>query len=554
MWHGRRESTRHTRYETKDDNGTQWYHEYGRKHWVVRLEAKRPEDWLLNDAAIAIERDLSLAAVRRYFPGRKHSSAKRTWRKRRVKLATWRGTPHTLVDPSGNKVTILLFRRGDLPAAASGVRGRNAERFIYDGEWHVTKNYAIQKKRLPRGDRSVAFRTIYSPITGFRVEVCNESALNVAIARLTAGPPELKTGPSKWASEFLEELMEVYGRRIYLKRVVDWRRLGCIFLDGDKLSAEQEKTGRKRWYVDAGQASKILEGVAAYRKQTLPEHRKWVSQIEAKWAYGIGAHGYLLHQAIKRDAAADAKAKRMSPKRTKRVGRFLLYLRTWLDTLKKEIDGEPLPDGVHRTIQIAAKEAAVSRSRLKSAIFRKTLSAEKSVKPGTLKARINIVSGHAVSDYLASPSKRGWPPADCPDGYVLGTELRAMPEFRSWGIGYALADARKLGIPYLTLPGLGSRARFAYLRSRVLPFLRTRDVGNEPSPREKPVRGRGRPSDWTECHKYVAARKREDPNATIRALMIEFKSKHTDCKIAINNATVATARMALCRLRAVAQS
>jgi hypothetical protein len=85
----------------------------------------------------------------------------------------------------------------------------------------------------------------------------------------------------------------------------------------------------------------------------------------------------------------------------------------------------------------------------------------------------------------------------------------------------------------------------AYL-STAPPALRGAER-SEPEPAKRSRRGR--PSDWTECHKYVAARKHEEPSATIRELMTEFKSKHPDKKITVKKTTIAAARMALSRLR-----
>ncbi len=140
-----------------------------------------------------------------------------------------------------------------------------------------------------------------------------------------------------------------------------------------------------------------------------------------------------------------------------------------------------------------------------------------------------------------------------PKGWLTHQDIVAKlpkPSFQACQhLHVQLRDARKNArkeTDYMRLPGKGQH--FAYS-----PEWAKRFVANL----MKHGR-RGRPSDWTDCHKYVAdrlgAHREGKTTITIREAMEEFRARHPDKKIVINKATVKSARMALHRARKAART
>jgi hypothetical protein len=466
-----------------DERSFTWLREYGRCYWVARLPADRPEDELLNAAAIALELDLSVESVRKRIA--KPKASKLASKKPRMEGRRWPSVAHELPTPSGKR-RVPLIRRGDLPRGDPAVAPNwTAERFVWEGAWHVTKNYAIQKRQLRRYE-SVRFRAIYSPVTGYRVEICKEVDLNRVLARRSGGPPELNGSPSAWLSDFLEELAEARGEgpRARDRTVIRWGQGGCLFLDGEKLAMAQLDRGQRRWYLDRAQKERILEGVRAFRAEEVPEDRQWLSQTESVWACQISRN--LLR-------VADS----LNLVETKRCGKFKLYRRDQLRDVQATIQRAPAQLG-DLSLERAAARAGISRSRLKSGIDRGALSAPLvTIAPGTLRKKVAVLEPSAVAAFAVRRRKSAWPPSQTTPGFAGADEIQRLPEFRAalnelgslpefrafvlWP-GWVLRQARDCGVAFRALPGSGTRVRYQYRVSALLEFLnRARKLAASPA-------------------------------------------------------------------------
>jgi len=543
-------------------DGSDWLISNRRRYRIVILDGDKPEDHLLNYAAIARELDLTYAAVcQRQKSGRKKAEKgqkpprAKGWPGMDGKALPIRWQPTT--DARNRDRQTPFVRRGDLPVNIADPPGQTATRFFADGKCVLTKDEAKRLVHDDRGRASLRYRRMFSPITGFRVDVCDEETVNAAItaARGRTTPPNIDGEPSIWASELLRDFDRIgQGRpKTGISIVPRWGS-GCLHLDGNKLKYDREKVGLQRFYVGRRQASLIVASNRAYQQHQVLESRLWLCQNEANWEFGISK--YLLREA--RDQ------KLLDPKK---CGHFLLYKREELEALKEKLwpranaggAQEPAEDGDRWVTRADAASAnGVRIGTVKMAISRERFNRTKDTHPGTLSKKRRLVSASGVARYVAAPRIHGFPKSeglvDPKTGlqWLTRPQIERLPECTNFKLRAnlrALLRSARLARQIRFKEPDRPNGPFLYLVSDVLALFQ---AGGAAPPISTPKRARGKKRLEPDFVEHLEKSKKD--GLTARETIIGWNADPEHRQISINDATCSSVRANWLRLAKAASS
>jgi hypothetical protein len=304
----------------------------GWHYLVVRLPAERPEDELLNLAAVANDFKWPLPTVSRWqregWPANGGKKLRQEW--------------HTVSNSQGRPVKMRFVRRGDVVAAiraAAPEPGDTAERFRLEGKWRRTKTSLAQKIGRPcNGDfdrlcakHGVRFKRVRSPISGWQVTTCLDDQAKEMCDRLVSNsdPPPINGEPAVFLVEVARRIRMLKvrwkkqegGKRAPRPNTSTLRRWEafCIYLEGP-LRIQREEGGHQRPYCLESDADRILAGIGAELQGNVDEGRKALTKAETERKFAIRRH--TLHAADRGDVIKPVAAPK---KRSSGVSRGSLF-------------------------------------------------------------------------------------------------------------------------------------------------------------------------------------------------------------------------------------